>query len=121
MTQENITTKFKELLAHPEHLNAGNMESLVHETLQFFNTLQEQILSGDPGKQDAALTQALSLKEVLDEQLIHYQKTTGMDPSSLESYFNDPRHFSSEEWELLQKTREDLKEYQKEINNNISK
>lgn len=106
-----ILQKIDKLFGSPDQFSPENMETLVHETIQFFNELKTKLESSDEKVREEALQTASLLKTKLEEQALKLCESIGMDPQSLESYISSPANFSSEEWQAMEKAKSEIKNY----------
>ena len=104
-----------EIFANPENFTPEKLEGLIHETLKFFNDLRTQLASPDEKVREEAMKAANALKTQLEEQAATLCQSVGMDPEMLATYINTPNHFSTDEWQAIEKAKDELNEYQKEI------
>lgn len=111
----NVIQQLDEILRDPNQLSPENMERLVQETFSFFNDLKSKLESTDGKVREEALNAAASLKDKLEEQAQILCESVGMSPETLENYINDSSHFNEEEWNAIQKTKEDISHFQDEL------
>lgn len=110
-----VIEKIDELFGHPEKFTPENMESLVHETLKFFNDLKEQLTSSDEKVRNEALKLAAEIKSKLEEQALALCESLGMDPQALEAYVSTPANFSTDEWQSIAKAKTELQNYKEAV------
>lgn len=82
MTQPYLET-LKETFAHPEAFSAEKLQSLVGETMEYFQNLQQKFQSEDPKEREKAMDAALEMKEALEAQMESLCQSLGIDPSQL--------------------------------------
>lgn len=110
-----IMDKIEEIFGNPEKFSPENMESLIHETLKFFNELKKKLESPNEKDREEALSIANELKDRLEKQALALCQTVGMDPKTIENYINNPANFSSTEWQSMNQAKANLDEYKEEI------
>jgi hypothetical protein len=110
-----VLEKIEELFGNPEQFTPGNMESLIHETVKFFNDLKTQLESPDEKVREEALKVASQLKTKLEEQALALCESIGMDPAALESYINTPANFSNDEWQAMEKAKGEIDNYKQAV------
>ena len=107
----SVLEKIEEIFRDPEQFSQENVQKLVQETLQFFGDLKLKLQSNDEKVRTEALETASILKLKLEEQAMALCKSIGMDPKSLENYIGNPSHFTSEEWNSIERTKTEMDEF----------
>jgi hypothetical protein len=107
--------KIQEIFGDPEKFSPEKIESLIHDTLKFFNELRQKLESSNEKDREEALNIANSLKAKLEEQAQALCQSVGMDPKTLENYINDPANFSSAQWQAMSQAKTNLSDYKEEI------
>jgi hypothetical protein len=106
-----IIDKIQKLFGEPGQFTPENMESLIRETVEFFNELKTKLQSPDEKVREEATQVASALKTKLEEQAVALCESLGMDPKVLEAYINTPANFSTEEWQAMEKAKAELQNY----------
>lgn len=114
----NVLEKIEEIFASPEKFSPQAMEKLIHETFSFFYELKDKLHSKDEKIREEAMQVASTLKNKLEEQAKVLCESTGMDPSMLENYINEPSHFSEEEWQAIQDAKSEISNLKQELSLN---
>jgi ATP-dependent Clp protease ATP-binding subunit ClpA len=112
---KNVLETIREAFSNPEKFTPEAMETLVHDTLSFFNALRVQLESKDDREKAEAIQLAALLKAELEAQALRLCKTAGMDPQALEAFIKNPSHFSSEEWQAMEQAKGALDEYNQDL------
>jgi hypothetical protein len=111
----SVLDKIEELFGNPEKFTPENLESIIHETVTFFNELKANVESPDNKVREEALKLAASLQTKLEEQALALCEAVGMDPKAIESYINTPSHFSPDEWVAMEKAKAELEGYKNAV------
>lgn len=111
----DLMEKMAKVFKTPEQFSLENIEGLVHETLKFFSELKTKLESPNEKVREEAMNTAMALKTQLEEQALALCDSIGMDPQSLEKFINTSANFSSEEWQIMEKAKNELAGYQNEI------
>jgi hypothetical protein len=112
---DNIEEKIEGLFGHPENFSPENMQTLINETLQFFNELKQKLASPNEKDREEAKAFANALKTKLEEKAMALCQSLGMDLKTLENYIKNPANFSSAEWQAMSQAQSDLDAYKQEI------
>jgi len=112
---KTVVDKIEELFGNPQKFNPENLESLVQESVKFFNELKANVESPDAKVREEALQLAISLQTKLEQKALSLCESIGMDPSAIEAYVNTPSHFSPEEWQSMEKAKTELESYKNAI------
>lgn len=112
---DSFMKQLEKLLTNPEQVTPENMESLIQETIKILGELKGKIESTDPKEKEEARQFAADLKTKLEERALRMCESLGMDPEELKSYINTPVHFSPEEWQAMEKAKEELENYKEEV------
>ncbi len=115
MKNEKMLKMLDTMMDSPQGIASEAMEQFVHEVLNLFNDLKDDILSEDLEKREKAMNSAAELKTALETRTETLCKASGMDVNALASYFKDPSHFNSEQWNSLSKAKTDIEDYKNEF------
>jgi hypothetical protein len=106
---------FDELFKDLNTFSPDKIENLVHESLKLFEYLRDKLQSTDPQEREKAMVLAQELQKKLEEQAEKALKETGMDRAQLEQFLASQSNFAPEEWNVLEKTQQELSAYQADL------
>jgi hypothetical protein len=108
----NVLQKFDDLFKNLDNLSMDKVESLVHESLKFFEHLKEKLQSPNEEERKEAQRLAEEVQKNLQAQAEKAYEATGLSRHELDNFLGSSANFSSEEWGVLQRTQKELSEYQ---------
>lgn len=111
----NMLEKFDEFFNSPEGLSMPRIESFVHESLKFLDQLKEKLENGTEEEKQKAMKSAQELQKKMMEQAEKALKASGLSQKDLEKFLTQPANFSSEEWDVLNRAKSEMSEYQKDM------
>jgi hypothetical protein len=94
----------EETFGDVQNFTPEKMQSLVTNTLEYFQGLQEKFAAEDPAIREEALTAALEVKEALEKQMQSLSKLAGVDPSQ----FDPSREASDQDKQILDEMKKQL-------------
>ena len=93
---------------------APDMKAAFEEVLEILQTTQPQEVGPEGVDMDEVIERLEDALSKLNEHMEKVYENTGMTKEELETYANDPKNFSSDEWSLLNKIRTELNEFQEQ-------
>ncbi len=112
--KDNIK-KLEELFNDLSDITPEKMETLVKESVKAFEQILLQLNSGDEKQRKEAQGVAEKLRDTLEKHSFKALEAINMNAKELEAFTNNPDNFSPEEWEAMQKAKNELESYQKEM------
>ena len=79
------------------------------DAVEYFERFRHIMKSGNPEEKKKALEEMLVMKKTLEEETQRVAQKTGLSEEQLAQLANDPKNFSSEQWEAIQNTQNKLK------------
>ncbi len=113
--KSKILDKFDEIFSDINNMNAEKLETLVHESLKFFDDLKNALESSNEEEKKEAMKIAQDLQKKLEEQAEKAFKASGMTKEQISAFTSDPKNFSKEEWESFKHAKNELFEFQKDV------
>lgn len=113
--KKTILEKFDEIFSDIKNLNAEKLQTLVHESLKFFDDLKRALESPNEEEKNEALQIAQELQKKLEEQAQKAYKASGMTKEQIAKFTENSNNFSKEEWDSFKKAKEELFDFQKEV------
>jgi hypothetical protein len=110
-----ILEKFDEIFSDLNNLSPEKLETLVHESLKFFDDLKVALDSPNEEEKKEALKIAQQLQKKLEEQAEKAYKASGMTKEQISAFMENPANFSQEEWAAFQSAKTELFDFQKDI------
>lgn len=107
--------KIKDLLSNLDKLTPDSIESIVGETLKVFTDVVTKLNSPDEKERNEALNLATELRDTLEGQAKNALGSLGMDEEELKAFMSNPSHFTGEEWGALEKAKNEMASYKKEL------
>jgi hypothetical protein len=107
----NVLQKFDDLFKDLENLSMDKVESLVHESLKFFEALKGKLQSPNEEERKEAQKITEELQKKLEAQAEKAFEATGLNRNELDTFLRSPQNFSEQEWGTLQRTQQELSEY----------
>ena len=111
----NILERFDELFGDADTLDPQKIEIFVQESLKFFEYLKEKLQSSDEQEKKEALELAVQLQKKLEVFAQKALAKSGLSPEQLKNFITSPSNFTPDEWKVLQKSENDIDEYQKDL------
>ena len=104
--------KFMDLLDKifdkPESVNMAQLESLLFETLKFFDSVRERMTSKDSEERDRAMQDAVEMQERLNKLTETIYAKTGLTKEKAQQILANPANFKPEDWEKMKNMEKEL-------------
>jgi archaellum biogenesis ATPase FlaH len=110
----------KELINNPENLDMGKMDSLVKESMGFFNKFMEVSKSGNKKEQEEALKELLEFKELLEQASKTATEQTGLNSNQLMEFISNPDNFSDEQKEEMDGLNKSISDFNTSLMKEVS-
>lgn len=114
MSKSNILEKFDELFSENKAPNIQNLESLIAETLQFFEYLRVKLQSSNADEKKEAMEMAQKLQQKLEDLAEKSLEASGMNRDQIFKMLSNPNNFTNQDWNSYKKAEQEITEYRKE-------
>ena len=93
-------------------LSTEEKESRLHEifedSVEYFERFKYIMTNGTPEEKEKATKKVMILKQKIEEETKKVCDNTGFTPEQLATYSNDPKNFSSEQWNAIEEAKKKL-------------
>lgn len=113
MRYNKFIEKLDQILENPQDINMSQLESLLFETLKFFDSVRERLASSDPEEREQAVKEAAEMQEKLNQVTEKIYAKTGLTKEKAEQILSNPANFKPEDWETMQNIEKELSQFQK--------
>jgi hypothetical protein len=115
MNKPNILEKLDELFGGSETPNMAKLETLIAETLKFFEYIRHQMQSGNEEDRKAAVELAQQLQHKLEGLADKSLAASGMSREQLYSFLANSKNFTGDEWNRFKAAEQEIQDYRKEV------
>ncbi len=91
------------------------LETLIRESLQFFDEIRTQLQSPKEEERKEAMDQAKALQHKLEDLADKSLAEAGMTREQLTDLLANPQNFAKEDWDSYKKAEEEISTYKKEV------
>ncbi len=81
---------------------------IFEDAVEYFERFRHIMKTGEPKEKKKALEKMLMMKKALEEETQRVIQKTGLSEEQLARFANDPKNFSSEQWEVIRNTQKRL-------------
>ncbi len=114
-----LPNKFMEtlnnLVEHPEKISMPQLESILLDTLKFFEAIRERLTSEDLDVRAKAMDEATEMQDKLNQIASKMYEKTGLTKEKAEQILSNPNNFKKEDWETMQNMEKELGHFQKTL------
>lgn len=115
MKHNKFMEQLEKISENPEKVNVQELESLLLETLKFFDGIREKMTSSDPQVRDKAMEEALEMQEKLNKITESIYAKTGLTKEKANQILSNPANFKPDDWEAMKKMQKELSHFHKGI------
>ncbi|MGR3973294.1 MAG: hypothetical protein QRY72_01765 [Candidatus Rhabdochlamydia sp.] len=116
MINQDFLDHLNRIFDHPEEVNMNDIEGLVSETMQFFESLQKSLSSSDPKEKEQAILEATQVQERLGQLTDKAYALTGISKEKAMEILSNTDKLNSKDLEnlaIMDKKVASLKQKQK--------
>ena len=110
-----VLEKIEEIFSSPEQFSQEKLGRLLTEVFGFLGDLKGRLDSNDERVRKEASDSVELLKARLQREAEKLCQSLGMDPAILETYLNDASNFTPEEWEAVEKAKEEVVQFRENL------
>ena len=115
MKHNKFMDQLDKIFENPEKVSMTQLESLLFETLKFFDSIREKMMSTDPEVRDKAMEEAVEMQEKLNKVTESIYAKTGLTKEKAQQILANPANFRPEDWETMKKMQDELSQFHKGI------
>ena len=112
-----INNKFMDtlnsLVENPEKVSMAQLESILIETLKFFDSIRGKLTSEDLDVRSKAMDEAAEMQDKLNQIADKMYEKTGLTKEKAAQILSNPSNFKSEDWETMKNMEKELGYFQK--------
>lgn len=113
MKYNRLMEQLDKIFENPQNVNMGQLETLLFETLKFFDSIRERLTSTDPKVREKAMEEAAVMQERLNEVTEKIYAKTGLTKEKAQQILSNPANFKPDDWEKMKNMENELKQFQK--------
>lgn len=115
MKYNKFMDQLDKIFDKPENVNMGQLETLLFETLKFFDSVRERLTSGDEKEREKAMEEAALMQERLNKLTESIYTKTGLTKEKAQQILSNPANFRPEDWEKMKTMEKELAEFQNNL------
>jgi len=96
------------------NLSPEEKEEKLHEvfedSVEYFERFKHIMVTGTPEEKKQAVERVMNLKKRIEEETKTICERTGMSEEQLSQFSNDPKNFSSDQWESIRSAKSKLEQ-----------
>jgi hypothetical protein len=108
MKNNKFINELDRMFENPDKIQMSQLETLLTETLKFFESVRERMQSDDPKVKEQAMQEATEMQEKLNLVTESIYKKTGLTKEKAEQILSNPSNFKPEDWMKMQSMESDL-------------
>ncbi len=115
MKNNKFMDQLDKIYENPQNITMPQLETLLFETLKFFESVRERMVSNDPQEREKAMQEAVEMQERLNQLTESIYAKTGLSKEKAQQILSNPANFKPEDWEMMQNIEKELAHFQKNI------
>ncbi|MGH2611932.1 MAG: hypothetical protein ACRDFB_02655 [Rhabdochlamydiaceae bacterium] len=115
MENNKFMDQLDKIFENPQNVNMAQLETLLFETLKFFDSVRERMTSTDPKEREKAMQDAVSMQERLNQITDSIYAKTGLTKEKAQQILSNPANFKPEDWEMMKNMEKELAHFQKDL------
>ena len=112
MKYNKFMEQLDKIFEKPENLNMAQLESLLFETLKFFDSVRERMASKDSSEREQAMQDAVEMQERLNKLTENIYARTGLTKEKAQQILSNPANFKPEDWDKMKNIEKELAHFQ---------
>ncbi len=112
MKNSKFMDQLDKIFDKPENVSMAQLESLLFETLKFFDSIRERMTSKDNEERERAMQDAVEMQERLNKLTESIYAKTGLTKEKAQQILANPANFKQEDWEKMQNIEKELAHFQ---------
>lgn len=111
----NTLDNLSKILENPEKITMGQLESLLLDTLSFFDSIRDNLTSTDDTIRGKAMDEAAEMQDKLNQIANKLYEKTGMTKEQAEQFITNPNNFKKEDWNTMKNMEKEIGNLRKSI------
>jgi hypothetical protein len=115
MKYNKFMEQLDKVFENPQNVNMPQLETLLFETLKFFDSVRERMTSGDAEDREKAMEDAVEMQERLNKLTENIYAKTGLTKEKAQKILSNPANFKPEDWETMKNMEKELAHFKKDL------
>ncbi len=115
MNYNNFMENLDNIFENPQKITMAQLETILFDTLKFFDSIRDKLTSSDPEVREQALKEATEIQDRLNQVTEKIYAKTGLTKEKASQILSNPSNFKPEDWAMMKNMEKELKYFQKSI------
>lgn len=111
MEYNNFIDQLDKIFETPEKVDMSQLETLLFETLKFFDAIRDKMSSTDPEVREKAMKEAVLMQEKLNQVTDKIYSKTGLTREKAQQILSNPSNFKPDEWNTMKNMEKELNQF----------